>query len=100
EFSKLNAAGGMEWSYDYGVGIRDDIFFAGEATPDGGFIFSGNEDITQDSILALVAKCDGQGQLQWMKSFSGKGIKAIHVTHDGSYIAAGGYAPNNTVNAL
>jgi hypothetical protein len=100
---KLNLSGGLQWQKSLG-GTHDDIAYAVEQTPDGGYIVAGisqsnNGDVTvhysgNSTYDWWIVKLDANGNLVWQKTLGGSSndwCTDIHATPDGGYIV-GGYS--------
>lgn len=95
---KVSKNGTMEWEQSYGgTGIdqAQDIL----ATPDGGYVITGNTFSSDTQVTknngqsdVWLIKIDGTGQLLWQKSFGGSGFDAAHSvrpTSDGGLLVCG-----------
>lgn len=91
---KTDPDGNTVWDKSYG-GTGNDGCFSLQQTSDGGFILAGDTDsyslgcATCDMYLIKV---DSQGNLEWFRTFGGKGIDgcySVRQTSDGGYILAG-----------
>ncbi len=95
---KLNNAGAVVWSKSLG-GSKDDEARSICQTSDGGYIVAGYTDSDSGDISVnkgsrdfWIVKLDGNGTLQWQKSYGGGSFdyaNAIRQTTDGGYIVAG-----------
>lgn len=86
---KLDADFKKVWYRTYNI-PNNDYAFSVETTADGGFIFTGRQDIDLGSGDAdvYVIKTDATGSQTWKKQYGGKGIdkgKDIKQTQDGGY---------------
>lgn len=89
---KLDAAGNIQWSKEYGGGVADYGLYV-QQTNDGGYIFSGF--VTNMGFgatdVALI-KTDAAGNLQWQKIYGGAGDDwgdYVQQTSDGGYMVTG-----------
>jgi len=95
---KVDKNGTMEWEKSYGgTGIdqAQDIL----ATPDGGYVITGNTFSSDTQVTknngqsdVWLIKIDDSGQLLWQKSFGGSGFDAAHSvrpTSDGGLLVCG-----------
>jgi hypothetical protein len=89
---KLDGQGNVEWQKTYG-GTGDDVAYAITPTSDGGYVVTG---WTLSFGAGLgdvwVLKLDGQGNVQWQKTYGGKGrdeARAIVSASDGGYVLVG-----------
>ena len=111
---KTNHAGDIQWQQNYGDDVQEDIFDS-DATSDGGFILAGHKlmlgrvrDDTDIFDFYLV-KVDGNGKLQWSKTFGQpRGYDPRHIrdecygvkqTPDGGYIMVGGSGDEDSYSA-
>lgn len=95
---KLSSSGDIQWKKAYG-GSGMDMAFAIQQTSDGGYIMAGSSpsndgDATENHgrTDAWIIKLNGNGAIQWQKSFGGSGDEsatAIQQTADGGYVFAG-----------
>ena len=91
---KLNSDGSFAWRAAYGANDWQHIQ-AIAATPDGGFILSGDEGYSGDRNLWIV-KVKSDGVVQWQKRYlsdnleSGDHHAIVKTTLDGGFIVAGG----------
>lgn len=101
---KLSATGNIVWQKSVG-GSKNDYAYGLDLTPDGGFILCGdtessNGDVTMNHGMRdyLVAKLDGNGNLQWLKTFGGTqddvafGIRSVP---GGGFVIAGSTESND-----
>lgn len=61
-------------------------------TDDGGFVIAGNTRSIRDNQDFYISKIDGNGNVQWSKTFGGSGTDQCHAltqTTDGSYLVTG-----------
>lgn len=89
---KLDGNGVISWQRAYG-GDGWDSASSVHQTSDGGYIVAGStSDLSGDYGDALVVKFAENGDVEWQKSFGGKGLEGastIQQTLDGGYIVAG-----------
>lgn len=88
---KASETGAVEWTrtlpYDRALEITDI-----RATPDGGFVLTGQDDFLSQTSAVGVYKFDADGMLEWERALADDGreiAKAINLTFDGGYIVAG-----------
>lgn len=96
--AKLDAAGNIEWQKSYG-GNHDDLAYKVAQTPEGGYIFAGYSQSTQDSFAVThgggdiwVVKTDALGNVQWQKLLGGSSYdwaNDITLATDGGFVVAG-----------
>jgi hypothetical protein len=96
---KLDSTGKIEWQKTYG-GSLDDEARAVLQTKDGGYIFTGatksnDGDVNGNHMVGApdvwVVKLDGQGNMQWQKTYGGTSWdegNSIQQTNDGGYVVA------------
>ena len=96
--STLAQAPDTLWTKTFG-GVLSDWGLSAEQTTDGGFIITGQFQSGADYYIGLL-KTDGEGSLEWLKSFSGNTPKGSSVkqTSDGGYIIAGNNFSSGTSN--
>ena len=95
---KMDKNGNFEWESSFGgTGIdqAQDIL----ATPDGGYVITGNTFSSDTQVTknngqsdVWLIKIDDNGQLLWQKSFGGAGFDAAHsvrLTSDGGLLVCG-----------
>ncbi len=89
---KIDSAGNQLWYKHFG-GNDVDRGLSVEETSDGGFIIAGNTSSFGSGLYDVyLIKTDGNGNLQWSKTFGGSGRDygtSIKQTPDGNYIIAG-----------
>ena len=89
---KLDANGNVQWQKTYG-GSDDDEAYSIQQTLDGGYIVAGyTKSFGAGYHDVWVLKLDSNGNIQWQKTYGGKGIdyaNSIQQTLDGGYIVAG-----------
>jgi hypothetical protein len=89
---KLDGWGNVVWQKTYG-GTGWDEAFAIVPTSDGGYVVAGStSSFGAGGSDVWVLKLDGQGNVQWQKSYGGAwldGARAIVPTSDGGYVVAG-----------
>lgn len=95
---KIDTIGNIIWQKSLG-GTHDDYASAVKQTYDGGFVVAGrsastNGDVTgnQGSDDYWIVKLDGNGNLEWQKSYGGTGsdrANSIEQAVDGGYLVAG-----------
>jgi hypothetical protein len=89
---KLDGSGNVQWQKTYG-GSNDDGATGIVPTSDGGYVvagWTGSFGAGGDDVWVL--KLDGQGNVQWQKTYGGSnddGARAIAPTSDGGYVVAG-----------
>lgn len=98
--------GVLQGETSYG-GSGDDIPFAMQATPDGGFVLAGYSASDNGSVTAAlggldfwVVKTNATGVLQWQRSLGGSDddiAHAIVATNDAGYLVAG-LTSSNDIN--
>lgn len=106
---KLNVDGEIVWQKTYG-GTKNDAAYAVQPTSDGGYIVAGesySNDMDVSNHIGLsdfpdywIIKLDGNGDLEWEKSYGGTNIDAarsIMETDDDGFIVAG-YSWSNDEN--
>lgn len=91
---KIDAYGNMEWNKTYG-GTGKDLCSSGLQTADGGFVLAGSTISEEGGWDIWLVKTDGEGNMQWNKTYGGTGIdvvegeRSIVQTSDGGYTIAG-----------
>jgi len=89
---KLDGQGNVQWQKNYG-GTDDDEAYAIAPTSDGGYVVAGwTKSFGAGSKDVWVLKLDGQGNVQWQKTYGGTGddeARAIAPTSGGGYVVAG-----------
>jgi hypothetical protein len=89
---KLDNAGGVIWSKNYGGSLKD-IAKTLEATTDGGYILGCiSRSFGWSNPDMWIIKLDANGDSPWIKNYGGTGhdhLHSIHQTGDGGYIAIG-----------
>jgi hypothetical protein len=89
---KLDGRGNVQWQKTYG-GSGNDYAYAIAPTGDGGYVVvgrTGSFGAGADDVWVL--KLDGQGDVQWQKTYGGSGndyAYAIAPTGDGGYVVVG-----------
>lgn len=92
---KLDSKGNLKWEEKYGSSPDSIFIYDLYPTDDGGAVLAGNslnEGIFSDVV---VLKVDGEGNLEWKKSFGGSEENdeeygySIQQTKDGGYVIAG-----------
>ncbi len=101
---KLDDSGGVQWQQSYG-GSKHDHLQRIKATKDGGYIMVGatlsaNGDVSQNhgSYDYWLLKIDGEGKIQWQKSYGGTGVDwayDVRQVPSGGFIIAGATGSNN-----
>ena len=90
---KLNGSGDVQWQKTYG-GTNSDWAYSIQQTSDGGYILAGMTDsFGAGHYDAWVLKLDGNGNVQWEKTYGGTNddyAYSIQQTSDGGYIVVGG----------
>jgi uncharacterized delta-60 repeat protein len=90
---KLDGQGNIQWQKTYG-GAEDDEAYAIAPTGDGSYVVAGwTESFGAGEKDIWVLKLDGQGNVQWQKTYGGSGRDwafDIAPTGDGGYVVAGG----------
>jgi hypothetical protein len=109
---KLDANGELLWQKSLG-GTNEDMAYAIDLTPDGGFIVAGNS-ISKDGDVSFhhgmnsfhdfwVVKLDALGNIQWENSLGGTNndwCTDVHPTPDGGYIVGGySYSKNDDLTS-
>jgi len=90
---KTDSVGTLQWSKTYG-GSKNDYSYSVKQTNDGGYIIAGNTYSFSDTVNgdAYLIKTDGNGNMQWSKTYGGFGIdkaKSVQQTTNGGYIING-----------
>jgi uncharacterized delta-60 repeat protein len=88
---KLDGQGNVVWQKTYGMTILDEAR-AIIPTSDGGYVVAGKTYYWASGNDVRVLKLDGQGNVQWQKTYGGTGedeARAIAPTSDGGYVVAG-----------
>lgn len=89
---RTNSIGDTIWTRTYG-GTEHDLFAHIDQTTDGGFVIAGHtESFGAQWYDPLLIKVDMNGDLQWVKMYSGTDRDEIHdvkQTIDGGYIMVG-----------
>ena len=92
---KLDANGHIQWQKTFG-GKDDEWATDIQQTPDGGYIVTGwTRSFGAGRKDMWVLKLDANGDIQWQKTFGGRGDdagEAVQQTPDGGYIVAGGFS--------
>ncbi|RYY22899.1 MAG: gliding motility-associated C-terminal domain-containing protein [Chitinophagaceae bacterium] len=101
---KLSATGEIQWEKSVGGG-HNDYAYSLDLTPDGGFILSGDTQSSDGDITInhgmrdyLVAKLDGNGNKQWVKTFGGSQDDrafGVRSAPGGGYVVAGSTESND-----
>ncbi len=90
---KTDASGNQQWNRTFGGGEEDGAKSVHQ-TYDDGYIFAGfTASYGAGDYDAWLIKVDQDGNLQWNKTFGGKGYdsaSSVYQTSDGGYILAGG----------
>ena len=100
---RLDAAGDLEWSRVYSVGVNGTEFDSITPTRDGGFVAVGSATDANHDLGGLVVKLDGAGNVQWQRVLGPTGssqvyLHAVRQTSDGGYIAVGQLHDGTTTN--
>ena len=91
---KLDGDGNIQWQKTYG-GRADDQAESIQQTSDGGYVVAGlTESFGAGDSDIWVLKLDGDGDIQWQKTFGGSDTEAtsaepIQQTSDGGYVVTG-----------
>ncbi len=91
---KLDGDGNIQWQKTYG-GREDDQAESIQQTTDGGYVVAGwTESFGAGDSDIWVLKLDGDGNVQWQKTFGGEDSEAtsaepIQQTTDGGYVVTG-----------
>jgi len=86
---KLDAHGNIQWQKRYGGSLNDAIYSI-DKTKDGGFIVAGETGASVPLLgLFWVVKIDGNGQIQWQKTYGQGWVYSIQQTSEGGYVAVG-----------
>jgi hypothetical protein len=103
---KLDESGTIEWQKSLG-GINHDLAFSIEQTLDSGYIVAGISESSDGDVTFnhgfensdfWIVKLDGNGTLEWEKSFGGTDndlARCVKQTSDGGYIVVGGTDSND-----
>jgi len=92
---KLGGHGGVQWQKTYklpDIGEEGDPRWPDAFSPasDGGYVVAGwTESLGIRSDSFWVVKLDGQGSVQWLKTYGPNEAHAIAPTSDGGYVVAG-----------
>ena len=92
---KTDSSGEMEWNETYGGSGADEAYCVRQ-TSDGGYIFAGVYNVTNNRADAWVVKIDSIGGIEWtdgksIASGSGEAFAlSVEETSDGGYIVVGG----------
>lgn len=111
---KTDDRGNILWHKNYGDDVQEDIFDS-DATTDGGFILAGHKLIlgevqdNSDVFDFWLVKVDGEGNMQWNKTFGQpRGYDPRHIrdecygvkqTPDGGYVMIGGSGDEDSYSA-
>jgi len=89
---KLDENGTIQWQKTYG-GRKGDEAWAIRQTSDGGYVVAGEtESFGVGESDVWVLKLDGNGTVQWQKTYGGREwdeAESIQQTSDGGYVVAG-----------
>jgi len=92
---KLDANGNIQWQKTFG-GKDDEWATDIQQTTDGGYIVTGwTRSFGAGRKDMWVLKLDANGNIQWQKTFGGRGDdagEAVQQTADGGYIVVGGFS--------
>ncbi len=80
-----------EWEGTFGNDDFRTHLWGVTPTSDGGYIVAGSQRTTEASFDALLLKVDGEGEEEWLETFSGPGWDWLNraVETDDGYVAAG-----------
>ena len=94
---KTDANGNEEWTRTYG-GRESDRAYSVLETDDGGYIFCGSKDGSEEQQYCDVwlVKTDNLGNVEWNKTYDYLGCHAITQSSDGGYMLLGGTRSNET----
>jgi hypothetical protein len=111
---RTNRLGDIKWHKNYGGNVQEDLYDS-DATIDGGFILAGHKLVSgavrdnSDVFDFWLVKVDGDGELQWSRTFGQpRGYDARHIrdecygvkqTPDGGYIMVGGSGDEDDYSA-
>jgi hypothetical protein len=86
---KLDTNGNIQWQKRYG-GSLNDVIYSIEQTQDGGYIMAGETNAVLPFLgLFWVVKINGNGNVQWQKTYSQGWAHSIQQTSEGGYVATG-----------
>ena len=86
---KFNSNGDTLWTKTFG-GEQHDIFRYVKQTSDGGYLISGERELTEQSgYLGWLVKTDENGNEIWNKTYRKGSLYSIDQVADGNYIVAG-----------
>ena len=88
---KTDAAGYMQWNKTYG-GQRSEYGRCVVQTNDGGYALAGDTRSFGSGGDIYLVKTDGEGNMQWSKTYGGAGIegaRSLILTSDGGYVIGG-----------
>ncbi|QNF32134.1 T9SS type A sorting domain-containing protein [Adhaeribacter swui] len=91
---KLKADGTKEWDKSFG-GNADDLLYAVQQTPDGGYLLGGNSisglsgDKTTAASGGWLVKVNANGTKEWDKTITNFSISSLLLTTDNNYLLGG-----------
>jgi hypothetical protein len=86
---KLDPNGGIQWQKSYGSSLHD-VIYAIDETEDGGYIMAGETKAILPFLgLFWVTKVNGNGDVEWQKTYGQGWAHSIQQTSEGGYVAAG-----------
>lgn len=86
---KIDSLGDLQWTKTYGASYND-YGYCVKQMADSGFIILGKTwSFDQNTLLSLLIKTDGEGNITWSKTFEGRNSSSIEITDDGCVILAG-----------
>lgn len=96
---KLDASGNKQWDKCYG-GTDDEVAYAMDLVPGGGYIISGTSRSTDGQVTGgkggydiWTIRLDDAGKMLWQKTFGGSGYDnsyGVKPTSDGGFLVTGG----------
>jgi hypothetical protein len=92
---KTDSAGNTQWNRTYSQGWVNTESFAA-STYDGGYVVAGETSTSgSPGYSTLVVKTDGNGTLEWQKTYDA-GWPDVKQTSDGGYVLASGWSKPNS----
>lgn len=91
---KTDTNGVEQWHQDYQYGDLDDEGYAVCSTTDNGYLVTGWAQVTVSNYDCWMIKTDGNGNMQWNKTFGtslydGSNVANCYKTSDGGYMMGG-----------
>jgi hypothetical protein len=95
---KFGYGGEILWARSFGLLDRSETLSRLRATPDGGCLFIGSVNLTEESTQDYVTRLDGEGQVLWANTYTKKPTekyRGVEVLADGGFLITGRtYAAN------